>query len=36
MSVNNRGQVVGFALNAVPDPFSPFLILLFGLYGRER
>jgi len=24
LSLNNRGQVVGFALNAIPDPFSMF------------
>ena len=27
---NNRGQVVGFALNAIPDPFSFLYILLAG------
>ena len=27
---NNRGQIVGFALNAIPDPFSFFYILLAG------
>jgi probable HAF family extracellular repeat protein len=27
---NNRGQVVGFALNAIPDPFSFLYILLTG------
>ena len=27
---NNRGQVVGFALNAIPDPFSFIYILLAG------
>ena len=28
--MNNRGQVAGFALNAVPDPFSIFYFLVFG------
>ena len=27
---NNRGEVVGFALNAIPDPFSYLDFLLFG------
>ena len=29
-AVNNRGQVTGLALNAVPDPFSFFYIFLYG------
>jgi probable HAF family extracellular repeat protein len=29
-SINNRGQVVGFALNAIPDPFSIFDFLFLG------
>jgi probable HAF family extracellular repeat protein len=29
-SINNRGQVVGIALNAVPDPFSMYDFVIFG------
>jgi probable HAF family extracellular repeat protein len=29
-SINNRGQVVGFALNATPDPLSMFDFQIFG------
>jgi probable HAF family extracellular repeat protein len=29
-TLNNRGQVVGFALNATPDPFSTFYLQIFG------
>jgi len=29
-SINNRGQVAGFALNAIPDPFSFFDLFIFG------
>jgi probable HAF family extracellular repeat protein len=29
-SINNRGRVVGAALNAVPDPFSLFDMFIFG------
>src|SRR5215469_1654207 len=29
-AINNRGQIVGFALNQTPDPFS-FFYTLFGL-----
>jgi probable HAF family extracellular repeat protein len=30
ITLNNRGQVVGFALNATPDPFSTFYLQIFG------
>lgn len=30
LSLNNRGQVVGFALNAIPDPFSMFDFPILG------
>jgi probable HAF family extracellular repeat protein len=30
IALNNRGQVVGFALNTTPDPFSMFDLLIFG------
>jgi probable HAF family extracellular repeat protein len=29
-SINNRGQVVGFALNSIPDPYSIFDLLFLG------
>ena len=29
-SINNQGQVAGFALNAIPDPFSMFYFQAFG------
>jgi probable HAF family extracellular repeat protein len=29
-AVNNRGQITGLALNAVPDPFSFYYIFLYG------
>ena len=28
--INNKGQAAGFALNAIPDPFSIFDLLFFG------
>src|SRR5207249_5633307 len=28
--INNRGQITGLALNAVPDPFSFYYIFLYG------
>ncbi len=35
-AVNNRGQVTGLALNAVPDPFSFFYIFLYGSLGGTQ
>ena len=32
---NNKGEVVGFALNAIPDPFSLLYILLTGVPQPE-
>ena len=34
--INNRGQIVGFALNAVPDPFSMFAVVLGGPSGGTQ
>jgi len=34
--INNRGQVAGFALNAIPDPFSMFATVLGGPSGGTQ
>ena len=34
--INNRGQVAGFALNAIPDPFSMFAVVLGGPSGGTQ
>jgi probable HAF family extracellular repeat protein len=35
-SINDRGQVVGFALNATPDPFSMFDFPILGSAGGTQ
>jgi probable HAF family extracellular repeat protein len=34
--INNRGQVVGFALNVIPDPFSMFATVVGGPSGGTQ
>jgi probable HAF family extracellular repeat protein len=35
LAINNRGQIVGFSLNTVPDPFSIFDIILNVILGSS-
>ncbi|HKU27722.1 MAG TPA: hypothetical protein VJQ54_19790, partial [Candidatus Sulfotelmatobacter sp.] len=35
LAINNRGQIVGFSLNTIPDPFSTFDIILNLILGTH-